>query len=254
MRGSGKRGHKNINLNHSSWNQFLLLLPYWEPFVRENWKCSAAHKLLYLADNLKKKMFSCDLRLDYLIFSLWCFSTSNHLLNGRNGHDDSVNGPWRSSLLTLHASLWASIHSQSSNRRAHTHSLALTFPSNFKLVTNCPRCISALMWHSTSNSASVKLNPLLPSQWPQISLFFITYLTYPGEQCHQALSHLGWTLRSIPDSSTWPTASSWSLVTPAYDSHSSGICLLYSIPSLIICSKFSLSHFCLDYYNNLLMR
>lgn len=90
-------------------------------------------------------MFSCDLRLDYLIFSLWCFSTSNHLLNGRNGHDDSVNGPWRSSLLTLHASLWASIHSQSSNRRAHTHSLALTFPSNFKLVTNCPRCISALM-------------------------------------------------------------------------------------------------------------
>ena len=81
-------------------------------FCKRKLECSAAQRLLYLADNLKKNnMFSCDLRLDYLIFSLWCYSTSNHLLNGWNRYDHLVQGPWCSCRLSNHALPGASIHS-----------------------------------------------------------------------------------------------------------------------------------------------
>lgn len=115
-------------------------------------------------------MFSCDLRLDYLIFSLWCSSTSNHLLNGWNRHDDSVNGPWCSGLLSRHA-LHGTFHSLPCIHLERPQFNLQVFPLNFRFISNAPRCISTLMWPGTLNSASLKQNPWLSSPWPQIHLF-----------------------------------------------------------------------------------
>lgn len=50
MAGGGRSGLKHTSLHPSPWSQSLL-----EPFVRRNWTSSASHRLLYLADDLKKK-------------------------------------------------------------------------------------------------------------------------------------------------------------------------------------------------------
>lgn len=109
MGGSGSRGLKNTNLNHRPWNQFLLLLSYWEPVIRENEIFSCTQIALFSTKSQKNNMFSCDLRLDYLIFSLWCPATSKHLLNGQNRHDYSVYSPGLSRFLVLHV-LPGSVH------------------------------------------------------------------------------------------------------------------------------------------------
>ena len=122
---------------------------------------------LFSRQSQKNNMFSCDLRLDYLIFSLWCSSTSNHLLNGRNRHDDSVNGPWHSGLLSRHG-LPGAFHSLPCLHLERPQFNLQVFPLNFRFISNAPRCylyldVTGHLKLSKSKTKSMTFFPMTPN-------------------------------------------------------------------------------------------